>query len=49
MLLPHFSRKQSRIENCSKTHVSGNWSAPISSVGVVTNMSPEWTLVEGTE
>jgi hypothetical protein len=26
---------------CSKTHVSGNWSVPITSVGVVTNMSHE--------
>jgi len=29
------------VVNGSKTHVSGNWSVPIISVGFVTNMSPE--------
>ena len=43
------ARENSIVVNFSKTHVSGNFSVPISSVGVVTNMSPEWTIVEGTE
>ena len=29
------------VVNCSNTHVSGNWSVPITSFGVVTNMSAE--------
>ena len=33
--------------NCSKTHVSGNWSVPISSVGVVTNVSAEMDASRG--
>jgi len=35
------ARENFIVANCSKTHVSGNWSVPITSVGVVTNMSPE--------
>jgi len=35
------ARENFMVVICSKTHVSGNWSVPITSVGVVTNMSPE--------
>ena len=41
ILMRIFARENFTVVNCSKPHVSGNWSVPITSVGVVTNMSPE--------
>jgi len=35
------ARENFIVVNCSKPHISGNWPVPITSVGVVTNMSPE--------
>ena len=35
------ARENFIVVSCSKPHVSGNWSVPITSVGVVRNMSPE--------
>jgi hypothetical protein len=35
------------VVNFSKTHASGNWSVPITSVDVVTNMSPEMDASRG--
>jgi len=43
------ARENSIVVNFSKPHVSGNCCVSISSVGVVTKTSPEWTIVEGTE
>jgi len=39
--MPLSARENFIVLNCSKAHVSGNWSVSITSVGVVTNMSPE--------
>jgi hypothetical protein len=41
------ARENFIVVNCSKTHVSGNWSVSITSVGVVTNMSPEMNPSRG--
>ena len=35
------ARENFIVVDCSKPHVSGNWSVPITRIGVVTNMSPE--------
>jgi hypothetical protein len=35
------------VVNCSKTHASGNWSVPITSVDVVMNMTPEMDANRG--
>jgi hypothetical protein len=35
------------VINCSKTHVSGKWSVPITSFGVFTNTSPEMNASRG--
>jgi hypothetical protein len=41
ILMQLSARENVIIVNCSKPHLSWNWSVPIISVGVVTNMSPE--------